>query len=229
MRRDTLLCAAALVVLVPCHLRAQLVGTGTTGDNLLPFGGPPSATVYQQLYSASNFPSAGILHSVTFFRGAQSAPLRPGTYDLYVSTTAVGLNALSNVNFDANRGANNLLFGSYALSGTAPIELTFIGAPFFYNPAFGNLLLDFRISGPSVFGGASFRSNADAIGVFSRTFNGPGLGFEGFGLQTRFSISAVPEPSTLALVGIGVIAMWGVGRRRAVDRQGASVTRTSRE
>ena len=213
MRRIGVLLAAGMTVLLPWSAGAQLVGSGSGGDNLLPFGGPPSATIYQQLYAASNFAGPGFLQAVTFFRSAQAGTLRPGTYDLFVSTTSVPLNGLSNVNFDGNRGANNLLFGSYALGDPAPLELTFAGVPFFYNPALGNLLLDFRITG-TVFGGATYRADANAIGVFSRTFNGPGSGFEGWGLQTRFTIvSTVPEPATLAMVGAGVLVLFGIRRR----------------
>jgi hypothetical protein len=214
-RRFAFLWVASLAAILPGAASAQIVGTGAGGGNLFPFGGPPSLSIYQQIYTASNFAGPGLLQSVKFFRGTVAGVIRPGTYDVYVSTTSVGVNGLSNVDFDGNRGGNNALFGSYALSGFPGAELTFVGSPFFYDPSAGNLLLDIRISGAGTMGGANFRANGDALGVFSRTFDAPGgLGFQGWGLQTGFVfVSTVPEPSTSLLIVAGILVIFSMHRR----------------
>lgn len=210
--------SAMLVMPAPAH--AQLVGTGAAG-NSFPFGGPVvgAGTVYQQIYAASNFSGAGNLLSVSFFEDPQIAgALRPATVDLYVSTTTIGVNGLSISDFNSNRGANNMLFGTYALSGDAPTTLTFTGTPFFYDPLVGNLLLDFRFSniGAPPADRASYKANSgDSNGAFSRAHDF-GTQFVGWGLQTQFNFGAtatVPEPATFALVGAGLLGLVGVRRR----------------
>ncbi|MEP6763958.1 MAG: hypothetical protein ABJB66_06590 [Gemmatimonadaceae bacterium] len=122
--------AAAALAMMPSITEAQLVGTGT-GGNFFPFGGPfvGVGTVYQQVYASSNFSSGGNLQSVSFFLDdfGESSDLRTGTYSLFVSTTSVAVNALSTSNFYSNRGANNILFGTYVIGAntTAPNVLTF--------------------------------------------------------------------------------------------------------
>jgi len=177
--------------------------------------------VYQQVYKSSLF-TGGNLQSIKFFRDTDAGTLFSATFNLYVSTTTAAVNGLSTSNFDANRGANNTLFGTYALSGSAPSVLTFTGAAFNYDPMQGNLLLDFRLSnvGALPTPPASFKSNfRDAAGAFSRAHNF-GTGFEDTGLQTEFVFrpttptTTVPEPTTFALVAAGIGLMAGYNRRK---------------
>jgi len=212
------LCALLLFALAPNTGGAQLVGPGVSG-NSFPFTGTQGGigTIYQQVYAASNFVGAGFLNSVSFFEVGE-VTLRSGTYDLFASTTSTAVNGLSTSNFDGNRGANNVLFASMALSGASPAILTFLGGPFFYDPTAGNLLLDFRISNIGVSGNGVFKAdNGTAGGVYSRAHNF-GLAFENYGLQTQFNftpaVAVVPEPATFALVGVGLLVVMGIGRRR---------------
>jgi hypothetical protein len=199
----------------------QLIGTGT-GANCFPFGcvaAGNAGTIYQQVYSASYFTSARTITGIDFLL-AIVGELRAGQYDLYLSTTPVAVNALSPTsNFDANRGPDNTLVGTFSLAGIAPAILSFSGFGFFYDPALGNLLLDIRVSGtgppPRFEEAAYYRANiGDADGAFSRAHNF-GAGFEDSGLQTQFVgvAAAVPEPGTIVLVTTGLLAI-AIRRRR---------------
>ncbi len=182
-----------------------IVGQPSTGGNAFPFGGGvnASATRYQQAYAAIDFSIIGSPISITsidFLGGAGT--LAPSTYTLYFSTITAGIDSLSNVAFDSNRGPDNAFFASLTLSGPAPATLTFTGVPFNYNPANGNLLLDIVVSPGGVDAnngyGAHYLANSSALGVFSRYHNF-GSGTVGWGLVTQFDFT-IPEPATPSLL-----------------------------
>ena len=183
--------------------------------NAFPFGGTSfgPGTRYQQAYAASDFSGIGgpfTITGISFLHGAGF--LAPSTYSLYFSTISSGIDSLSNVNFDSNRGSDNALFVSAALSGAAPSTLTFSGAPFTYDPSHGNLLLDIVVSpGTTNFSSAVYQANTNAFGVFSRYHN-YGSGNIGFGLVTTFDYT-VPEPSATGLVATACL-LASLFRRR---------------
>jgi len=212
----TLFSALALSTGVAITASGQLIGTGT-GGNIFPFGGTVGTlgTVYQQVYASFNFGFGPVLISeIDFFLSDCCGTLNTGTFNIFLSTTSAPVDGLNTTNFDANRGANNTLFGSFALGGIAPLTLAFTGPAFFYNPAAGNLLVDVRSSITSS-GSAGFKANnGDAGGVYSRAHDF-GTGFAGYGLQTRFISTVItPEPASILLVATGLAGIAVLCRRR---------------
>jgi hypothetical protein len=179
----------------------------TNGVNTFPFGGSGfgPGTRYQQAYAASDFSSIGgplTITGISFLLGGGT--LSTSTYTLYLSTISSGIDTLSDVNFDSNRGPDNALFTSLALSGSGPSTLTFSGTPFTYDPGHGNLLLDIVVSpGGTGFTGAAYLSNTNAVGVFSRYHNF-GTGNVGWGLVTKFDY-VVPEPSATGMIATALL------------------------
>jgi hypothetical protein len=216
-----LLLFPATLLVTGASAASLVVGLPGTGNNVFPFGGGYAtggavSTRYQQAYAANDFSTAGgimLISSVDFLNGA--GKLAPSTYSLYFSTITSGIDSLSNVNFDSNRGADNTLFATLTLAGTAPPTVTFSGTPFLYNPAHGNLLLDIVVSPGGVDAnagfGASYLSSQNASGVFSRYHN-LGSGNFGWGLVTQFDYQAVPEPSQTALICLALL-LAGISRR----------------
>jgi hypothetical protein len=158
-------------------------------------------TRYQQAYTSSDFAGVGpiSINSIEFLGGVGT--LATSTYNLFFSTIAEGIDTLRNGNFNSNVGPDNTLFASVLLSGGAPTTLILTGAPFTYEPARGNLLLDIIVSPGGVNPGATAfyaANNGNALGVFSR-YQNFGVGDAGYGLVTQFdySIAVIPEPSTL--------------------------------
>jgi hypothetical protein len=99
--------------------------------------------------------------------------------------------------------------------------LIFTGAPFTYEPARGNLLLDIIVSPGGVNPGATAfyaANNGNALGVFSR-YQNFGVGDAGYGLVTQFdySIAVIPEPSTLALAAFSISLVTFLRRGRCAD------------
>ena len=203
-----------------------VIGSVIGSGSCVPFG-CSVVTRYQQAYDAASFPGIVALSGFTFFNvinnGFGDRSLDPAFYELRLTTTARGIHALS-PSFDTNLGADLQLVFAGELSGDVippDGQLSFtLPAPFTYDPAAGNLLLDVRKIGGRQFGddGAFLdynedRSVAAAIfdldGVFVNNSNG---------LVTGFAVDAVPtpEPATLGLFGLGGAAM---AIRRRVRRQ----------
>jgi hypothetical protein len=202
---------SAILTVTGASAASLIVGLPGNNLNGFPFGGgfggTPS-TRYQQAYAASDFSTIGgpiLISSVDFLNG--SGNLAPSTYSLYFSTITAGIDTLSDINFDSNRGADNTLFATLTLAGTAPPTLTFSGIPFYYSPAHGNLLLDIVVSPGGVnpnSGFASYLSNNSAPGVFSRYHNF-GVSTIGWGLVTQFDYQVIPEPSVAVLVCLALM------------------------
>jgi PEP-CTERM motif len=221
-----ILAVAAASISVPASAATLVIGAGT-GGNCFPFGcSGPSSGNYQQVYNKTGFSGPITITAVQFARDTTlgAGPANLGNYTLSVSTTAAAVDALSPV-YAANIGGNNtqVFNGTLASSYDGTLLTLTFSTPFIYNPAGGNLLLDFVISNPTNSSSIFFKAdNGNAGGVYSRMQNF-GSGTTGYGLQTTFiygnAVGAVPEPATWAmmLAGFGIVGGTMRYRRRKMS------------
>jgi hypothetical protein len=181
----------------------------------------------QQVYASSQFSALGGPVSITqmSFRpdarlGSAFTATNPGL-DVELSTTARSPGDLSTF-FAQNIGADNTIVYrdaiTFSSAFTGPtdgrpknfdITINFT-TPFYYNPATGNLLVDFGSQGP-LFGQESIPIDAvqgsGTFGVVS-SIAGNIDSISGIpstaGFVTRFTFTSVPEPASLVSLGLGL-------------------------
>lgn len=206
------------------------------GDNRFPFLVDPGMR-YQQVFDASQFASlAGpqyitqfALRNGIFVSTAFSATI--ADIVIRLSTTDAAPDALSTT-FADNLGADATVVydGSLTISSTDAAGpgntkvfdvIVTLETPFLYDPGLGNLLLDVQnISGADAFVELNFFDAVDPTGdpvsrVFSLEGNPDATSgiADSVGLIVQFT-TAVPEPSSLALVGVGFAGTLAFVRRR---------------
>jgi hypothetical protein len=198
-------------------------GTG----NCFPFG-CSYAGEYQQVYNSGQFSGPITISNLEFYNtqfdfGATA--MNSGTWAISLSTTSADWNTLSS-NYASNIGADNTLVftgnldQTWAFGDTLQISLS---SPFTYDPSMGNLLLDVMASGITSPGGTIyFDTNGSNEGAFNgnnflgRVYNDGSVN-SGYGLVTGFdagSISQIPEPGSMALLGSGLLLVGGLLRRK---------------
>jgi len=195
--------------------RADIViGTANTG-NCIPYScrGIDNGN-YEQIYNSSAFSGPISIGDIEFFNtyydNGGSQGVANMSFSLYLAVTSQSVP-------DGSIPGGAVLFGSYSLNGglwTFGNTLTFEGTPFAYDPTMGNLELILVTSGGSdPTSGIYTYFDAESDGPFSRWCSACG-GNEGYGLVTGFSAAQTPEPSSLILMGSGVLAFAGAIRRR---------------
>jgi hypothetical protein len=205
---------------------------GSTGS--FPFG-TTTGQRYQQVYSSSSFSSFGsvlfidqIAFRVNGNQGNVSNFSIPNI-QLNLSTTSQAVDGLSST-FASNVGTNDIIvfngaIGPLNLTGNMspnPFDLVFnLSTPFSYDPSAGNLLLDVRrASGGSFAIFDVVTTTGDAVSRVagpSGNVNSLSGATSTSGLVTQFNVAAVPEPSTYAMMflGLGAIAFVGWKRKRS--------------
>jgi hypothetical protein len=207
--------AAALflswAVTAPAHADVT-VGTPSIGGNCYPFG-CGYAGEYQQVYGSSAFSGPININTVEFFFPAGGNPWtdNTGSYTLAFYLTSQPVNGLSTTPA-SNEAVLLSNFGTF----TPGLGYTFVGNSFSYDPALGNLLLDVIASGtPNDSNALSYSyASGDPMSNLYRSGGTGAYTTSTNGLVTRFSTTAVPEPSTWALLLLGFFAIGTVMRSR---------------
>lgn len=185
---------------------------------------------FQQVYGASQFPSGGYITQLAFrIDGANASEVEMffGGTTLTLSTTPI-LPDFLNAVFANNLGPDALTVrtGGASFSGLPPAPGTTAAfnavfsfqQPFFYNPGQGNLLVDLVGAGGQPFFPGAMDAESLAGDSVSWVYSLNGSSSSGtastLGLVTRFTMNAVPEPSTLVLFVVGVAALLGTRGRK---------------
>ena len=158
--------------------------------------------IYQQVYAGSSFSGPVTITQIAFASSSQLTS-GPGTatynVNISLSTTPAAPNGLS-TNLVANRGADfaQVFTGikTATLTANNQFDVVIDVAPFTYNPAQGNLLMEVNFNAPIQFtGGSVLYFTAGSSSSSSRAANpsgAPGAAFtDSFGLRTRFTTNSV--------------------------------------
>jgi hypothetical protein len=204
--------SAAVIVTAPGSASAY-----SNSNNALPF--MQTTADYQQIYSSSLFSSlpagGGFIDSIAFrpagldSLGNKSPDIdvNYSSLEISLSTTSVAVGSLDPLNPSLDLGSNNTIvfdqtnFSMLATSTGDPtnFDFSFSIAPFFYNPANGNLLIDVQSGIAAYYGGyLDYDSTQAGQIVTSRYYDVPAWSAnaaDNGGLVTQFVVNPGTPPT----------------------------------
>jgi hypothetical protein len=208
---------------------------GDFASNFLTDDARATSIRYQQVFAASQFSGAGFITEIAFRPDA----LLGSSFSATLSNARIALSTTSRIpdglsaSFADNIGIDEsvVFSGDLTLSsanspgpgGTRAFDILIsLSTPFAYDPGLGNLLLDFQRDASPL--SAQFDAHALAGDSISRVFgdraSSTAFGVDTGGLVARFTVAAVPEPSSFVMLstGVFVLLLGQARRRRSRDR-----------
>lgn len=202
---------------------ASVIYNLTGSNNSIPF---LTQSNYEQVYSSSQFTTGLVNITGINFKVAQdlsgySFGPTPVTLDIDLSTTAITPSTISS-NFSTNQGTGNVnvFSGTTIISsnGGNVFDIMFPFTTFFsFDPSAGNLLVHLNVSSSqSAFGAFDFGSPTPLAGrAVSNVFSGPNSGLATEFVTAPATPSNVPEPASVALIGLGLLGLAALRRKSA--------------
>jgi PEP-CTERM motif len=197
----------------------------TVQPNSFPFGASVGFNTFQQVYGAGLFSGPMTINSISLYNSRGLGNFQVGTFNLFLSTTTVASSAVTNTPANNRTGALQAFSTvTYSAGSAVPSVVTFLGLPYSYDPAAGNLLFEVQFVPNGFNTNAAFfdvveTSDADRqmVGTASNTSIFGTNGRANYGFVTTFdgpAVSVVPEPGTYAMLGMGLAALMLVSARR---------------
>ena len=236
MKRALIVLATVLALGSSLKATPILIGTpGSTPQDYVPFGYGVQA---QFIYSAVYFAGPVYILGLTFFNTDITADPNmydPATYTFKLSTTTASIASPSS-SFSTNLGGDWKTFTYVSLAGAVPTGPSFTpeasgacptcggGTPFYYDPANGNLLLEIDNPGGTnpLSSSIDYNDGFAVTRIFSTDNSGFGAIDLNYGPVTELTVEAAPEPATLTLTGLGLLALVRTAVHKRRDRLGQS-------